>query len=272
MKACSWLLSPLALLATLWTTGAILAAPPVPAVREERPKLDVPYVPTPTAVLDKMLEFAAPTKDDYLIDLGCGDGRIPVAAAQRFGTRGLGVDIDPQRIREANENAELANVTDKVTFRVANLFDTKISDASILTLYLLPNINLELRPRLLEELKPGTRVISHDFDMREWEPDRVERIGTSKIVYMWVVPAKAEGTWAVSGDRGPFTLNLKQSFQQITGEATIDGQTVPLRNPRLHGRQISFELPDKDGQSKRYEGQINDHTIQGQNWQAKPVT
>ncbi len=271
MNARSWQLSPLALLIIVLTCGAALAVPPVPA-REQRPKLDVPYVPTPTAVLDKMFEFAAPTKDDYLVDLGCGDGRIPVAAAQRFGTRGLGVDIDPQRIREANENAELANVTDKVSFRVANLFDTKISDATILTLYLLPNINLELRPRILQELKPGTRVVSHDFDMRGWEPDRVERVGTSKTVYMWIVPAKAEGTWSVSGDNGTFTLTLKQSFQKITGEATIDGQTVALRDPQLAGQRISFELPGKDGQSTRYEGLINENMIQGQNWQAKPVT
>jgi hypothetical protein len=271
MNANAWLSALFAVFVTGLAANSLLAAPPVPPP-ESRPKLDVPYVPTPEAVLDRMLEFAAPGKDDYLIDLGCGDGRIPVAAAQRFGTRGLGVDIDPLRIREANENAQKAKVTDKVTFRQANLFDTKIADATILTLYLLPAINLELRPRILNDLKPGTRVVSHDFDMGDWTPDREARIGDSKTVFLWIVPAKAAGSWTVNDGGKQFTLNLKQKFQQIAGEATIDGQTVPLRNARLEGRQISFEVPEQNGQSKRYEGQVNDNTIQGETWQAKPVT
>ena len=271
MTTNAWLSALFAVFVTGLAANTLMAAPPVPPP-ESRPRLDVPYVPTSEAVLDRMLEFAAPTKDDYLIDLGCGDGRIPVAAAQRFGTRGLGVDIDPLRIREANDNAKNANVTEKVTFRQANLFDTEIADATILTLYLLPAINLELRPRILNELQPGTRVVSHDFDMGDWRPDREARIGDSNSVFMWVVPAKAEGNWTViEGDR-KYTLNILQRFQQIAGEATIDGKTVPLRNTKLEGRQISFELPDKDGQSKRYEGQVKNNTIQGDTWQAKPVS
>ena len=152
--------------------------------------LDVPYVPTPQEVVDKMLSLAQVRDGDYLIDLGCGDGRIPVTAAQRFNIRAYGVDIDPKRIAEARENAKGAGVIDKVVFEEKNLFDTKLSDATVLTLYLLPRINLELRPRILSELKPGTRVVSHAFDMGDWEPDRTEQVNGRKI-FLWTVPARA---------------------------------------------------------------------------------
>jgi SAM-dependent methyltransferase len=152
------------------------------------PKLDVPYVPTPNDVVDRMLQLARVGPDDYLIDLGCGDGRIPVTAAQRFGISAYGVDIDPVRIAEARENARQAGVADKVRFEVRNLFQTDISRASVLTLYLLPHVNLELRPRILSELKPGTRVVSHQFDMGDWYPERTEKIG-ARSIHLWTVPA-----------------------------------------------------------------------------------
>ncbi len=152
--------------------------------------LDVPYVPTPQEVVDKMLSLAQVRDGDYLIDLGCGDGRIPVTAAQRFNIRAYGVDIDPKRITEAREKAKEAGVTDKVVFEEKNLFDTNLSDATVLTLYLLPRINLELRPRILSELKPGTRVVSHAFDMGDWAPDQFEKVN-GRNVYLWTVPARA---------------------------------------------------------------------------------
>ena len=275
MRATTWLPSPLAFLMMMATAGALVAAPPVPnpASEEERPRLDVPYVPTPDAVVDQMMEFAAPTKDDYLIDLGSGDGRIPITAAERFGTRGFGVDLDPRRIREANENAKKANVTDKVTFREANLFDTEIRDATILTLYLLPAVNLELRPRILDELRPGTRVVSHDFHMGDWEPDRLEKVGTVKTVYLWIVPAKVHGKWTVTDKQAnrEFTLELQQTFQQLQGNATIDGRSVPLTNARMEGERIVFELADGD-KPKSYEGRLVDKVIEGEGWQAKPAS
>jgi predicted O-methyltransferase YrrM len=145
--------------------AAILSACMLSAVAADAqsPKLDVIYVPTPAAVVDKMLEMAQVRGDDYLIDLGSGDGRIPVAAARKHGARGFGVDIDPDRVKEAQANAEKAGVADKVEFRVQNLFDTKIGDATVLSLYLLTRLNLDLRPRILSELRPGTRVVSHAF-------------------------------------------------------------------------------------------------------------
>lgn len=157
--------------------------------RGEDVKLDVPYVATPQVVVDKMLELANVTKDDYLIDLGCGDGRIPITAAKQFGTRGMGVDIDPARIYQANVNAVNARVRDKVEFKQQDLFQTDLSKATVLTMYLLPRINLELRPRILNQLKPGTRVVSHSFDMGDWKADK-KIIVEDHTIYLWIVPEK----------------------------------------------------------------------------------
>jgi ribosomal protein L11 methylase PrmA len=138
-----------------------------------------------------MLEIANVTGNDYLIDLGCGDGRIPITAAKSFGTKAMGVDIDPARVQQANANAVSARVTDKVEFKEQDLFKTDFSKATVLTMYLLPRINLELRPRILSELKPGTRVVSHAFDMGDWKPDKVVEVEGRKI-YLWIVPEPAQ--------------------------------------------------------------------------------
>ena len=153
---------------------------------------EVPYVPTKELVVDKMLEMADVKGTDVLWDLGSGDGRIPITAAKRFGTRGVGVDIDPQRVKEANENARKNNVTDKVRFIEEDLFNVDFSEATVVTLYLLPEVNLRLRPKLLDSLKPGTRIVSHNYDMGNWQPEKVEIVKTSDnddhIVYFWRVP------------------------------------------------------------------------------------
>ncbi|MBW4580745.1 MAG: class I SAM-dependent methyltransferase [Tildeniella nuda ZEHNDER 1965/U140] len=154
---------------------------------------DVVYVPTPTEVVDRMLALAKVKNNDVIYDLGSGDGRIVITAAQKLGATGVGVDIDPERIREANENAQKAKVTDRVQFRQQDLFQTDLRQASVVTLYLLPDLNLKLRPKLFQELKPGTRVVSHDFDMGDWKPERTERInvgGRQHTVYYWVIPSK----------------------------------------------------------------------------------
>lgn len=153
---------------------------------QERPG-DVPYVPTPQPVVDAMLAVAKVGKNDVLYDLGSGDGRIVNTAAQKFGTRGVGIDINPERIEEANENAKKAGVTDRVRFVQQDLFKTDFSEATVVTLYLLPEINLQLRPKLLKELKPGTRIVSHAFDMGDWKPQQTLNV-EGKSVYYWVVP------------------------------------------------------------------------------------
>jgi SAM-dependent methyltransferase len=158
--------------------------------QESQTKKDVPYVPTPQAVVDEMLRLAAVTKNDVVYDLGSGDGRIVITAAKKYGARGVGVDIDPERVKEANANALQAGVTDRVKFLQQDLFATDLKGASVVTLYLLPAVNLKLRPKLWAELKPGTRVVSHSFDMGDWKPENTVEIQGSKIYY-WVIPAKA---------------------------------------------------------------------------------
>ena len=150
---------------------------------------DVPFVPTPEAVVDKMLEVAQVGPNDVVYDLGSGDGRIVIAAAKK-GARAVGIDIDPQRIREARENARQAGIGKRVEFRQGDLFEADLSGATVVTLYLLSGVNQRLRPKLLSELKPGTRIVSHAFDMGDWKPESVDHVGSSTI-YSWVVPARS---------------------------------------------------------------------------------
>jgi SAM-dependent methyltransferase len=158
-----------------------------PHVRADTPRLDVPYVPTPQPVVDKMLEMAKVRAGDVVYDLGCGDGRIVITAAREHGARGVGIDINPERIKEARENASTAGVVDKVEFKVGDLFKSDFSEATVVTLYLLPEVNSRLRPQLWRQLKVGTRVVSHDFDMGpEWPPENVEHVGP-KIIYYWTI-------------------------------------------------------------------------------------
>jgi len=170
---------------------ASTASPALPATGDQsstKREPDVIYVPTPQPVVDRMLELAKLQPGDVLYDLGSGDGRIPVTAAKKYGVRAVGIDINPERIAEANANAKVAGVTDKVSFIEADLFLTDIAQADVVTLYLLQSLNVKLRPKLLAELKPGTRIISHSFDMaEEWEPEHTEKVD-SNTIYMWTVP------------------------------------------------------------------------------------
>lgn len=158
-------------------------------VRIPQRQPDVPYVPTPQPVVDRMLAIAKVNRNDVVYDLGSGDGRLVIAAAQRYGARGVGIDINPKRIQQANANAQRAGVTQLVEFRQQDLFETDLSDATVVTLYLLPSVNLKLRPKLLQELQPGTRIVSHAFDMGDWEPQKVEQVN-GRTVYYWVVPER----------------------------------------------------------------------------------
>jgi precorrin-6B methylase 2 len=182
---------PLALVVALLLV-AVAAWAQAPTTERKAP--DVPYVPTKERVLEEMLKMVSIKPNDVLYDLGCGDGRIVIQAARKFGIRGVGIDIDPERIREANDNARKAGVTDKVKFVEGDLFDADIKEATVVTLYLLPAVNLRLRPKLLSDLKPGTRIVSHNYDMGDWQPLKTSRLtveGTEHIVYFWVVPPRA---------------------------------------------------------------------------------
>lgn len=151
--------------------------------------LDVPYVPTPMPVVDAMLDLAKVVKSDTVYDLGCGDGRIVVRAASRFGCRGVGVDLNPERVKEAKENAIKSNVTELTRFEVGDVFEFDFSAATVVTMYLLPSVNLRLRPRLLKELKPGTRIVSHDFHMGDWAPQVTREVNRSRI-FLWTIPPR----------------------------------------------------------------------------------
>ena len=158
------------------------------AAQEERPHLDVPFVPTPHDVVAAMLKLADVHKGDLMYDLGCGDGRLVVAAAKEYGAHATGIDIDPERLKEARENAQNEGVADQVTFRQEDLFTTDFHDADVVTLYLLPSVNLKLRPKL-QQLKPGARIVSHSFDMGDWKPDKTVDVD-GRYIYLWVIPAK----------------------------------------------------------------------------------
>lgn len=212
----------------------------------------VPYVPTPQEVVERMLETAKVTANDYVIDLGSGDGRIVITAAKKHGARGFGVDLNPERIAEANANARKAGVTGKVAFYQRDLFETDVSEATVITMYLLPRVNMELRPRLLE-LRPGTRLVSHDFSMEDWKPDAHVQMevkekyggaGGKSDIYFWVVPAKVGGTWQwqlpVFGKGRAYEVTLNQKFQVLTGSVKVGGRSVTLQNLRLRGDEIRF--------------------------------
>jgi len=225
-------------------------------------ELDVPYVPTPREVVSRMLEMADVQPADFVVDLGSGDGRIAIAAVRERGARGaMGVDIDPERIAEARANAERAGVADKVEFRRQDLFDTDLSRASVLTMYLLPDVNLKLRPRILDELPPGTRVVSHAFTMRDWEPDASASVD-GRSIYLWIVPAKVDGAWKVRAPEGEFTVEFAQRFQKLSGMARLPDRNAALGEAALRGQAIRFTL-DEGGQARTYVGKVEGDRISG---------
>jgi hypothetical protein len=222
--------------------------PPQPQQAARTP--DVIYVPTPFETIDRMLAVARVGRNDLLFDLGSGDGRIVIAAARKFGARGVGIDIDPQRITESRRNADTAGVTHLVEFRQADLFETDLREATVVTLYLLPQLNVKLRPKLFAELRPGTRVVSHSFDMGDWETDSTF-MADGRTVHYWVMPADLAGTWALTTTEGGaerrYELRLRQQYQRATGTATVGGRQATLSAMRVRGDSVSFTLAAAGG-------------------------
>ncbi len=232
----------------LWLTGCGqgVVTEPVESVEVRQADLDVPYVPTPYAVVDEMLRLANLGKDDVLYDLGSGDGRIVITAAKQYGARGVGIDLDPRRIAESEANARRAGVAGRVRFIQGDLFKADLSQASAVTLYLLSSVNERLRPKLLKELRPGTPVISHTFAMGEWEPDKTVKVNGHNV-FLWIIPAHAEGTWDFTAESGVavqrFVLSFSQTFQKVTGTAYIDGRQLPVEEGRIMGDRVVFSIP-----------------------------
>jgi SAM-dependent methyltransferase len=217
---------------------------------------DVVWVPTPESLVEKMLDLAQVTSDDFLIDLGSGDGRTVIAAAKR-GTRAHGIEYNPEMVELSRRNAASEGVSDKATFARADLFESDFSRATVITMFLLPQINLKLRPKILE-LKPGTRIVSNSFTMGDWEPDDTRSTGDDCAGWctalLWIVPAKAAGTWTLPNGE----LVLEQKFQMLSGTIKIDNRSVPIASGRTCGEEIYIRTAEDE-----YRGRITGDTISG---------
>jgi SAM-dependent methyltransferase len=203
----------------------------------------VPFVTTPPGVVKAMLKLADVTGSDIVYDLGSGDGRIVIAATRDFGARAVGVEIDPKLVQESERNAENAGVSSRVRFLQQDLFQADITEATVVTLFLLPGVNAILAPKLLKELRPGTRIVSYWYDMGEWQPDKTIRVDTLGVYY-WVVPAHVDGMWTLNIPTaegiGSQILSFRQAFQKISGSVRLNGRKLDLRDPRIDGEHLSF--------------------------------
>ena len=235
---------------------------------QEKIKLDVPYEPSAEDVVGAMLEIAKVGKNDLVYDLGCGDGRIVIAAAKKAGARAVGVDLDPVRIKESLENARKADVTDRVQFFQKDLFQTQIGPATVVMLYLYPEVNLKLRPKLFRELKPGTRVVSHSHDMRDWEPDQTITTAGGHVIHFWVIPANVTGTWEwdMSGEKERYVLKLSQQFQRVSGKLHLGSDEIPVKNLELRGDRLQFTVErifKGETQTRRFIGRVQGNLLEG---------
>jgi SAM-dependent methyltransferase len=243
----------------LGVNGALAQA--APAAKPFEPQVgqsgkDVIWVPTPQSLVDRMLDVAKVTKDDFVIDLGSGDGRTVITAAKR-GVKALGIEYNPEMVELSKRNAEREGVADRVEFVKADLFETDFSKATVITMFLLPDINLRLRPKLLD-MKPGTRIVSNTFSMGDWPPDDTVDGGEACTsyckAYYWVIPAKVDGVWKTPQGE----LALEQKFQRFTGSLTADGVRTPITDGRLEGDRIAFTAG-----AVRFTGQVAGDAITG---------
>jgi len=217
------------------------------SAQAQKIRLDVPFVPTPYEVVDEMLRLAELKKGDILYDLGSGDGRIVIEAAKRAGIRAVGIDIDPVRIEESREKAREAGVEELVEFRGQNIFEADFSQATVVTMYLLPDVNIRLRPVILRTLKPGTRVVSHSFDLDEWEPETMTYVAASlypHTVYLWIVPANISGVWEwkmnLNQKKIDARLEIEQHFQKFNGRLALGGEIIPVPESKVKGDLIEI--------------------------------
>jgi hypothetical protein len=236
---------------------------------------DTPYVQTPQNVVDRMLEIAQVKRGDYVIDLGSGDGRMVITAAKKHGARGFGVDLDRRLVALGNSNAKKAGVADRAQFFQRDLHVTDFSQASVLSIYLLPEVNLMIRGRILATLQPGSRVVSHDYNMGLWPPDyqtelaapgKTVGIGERSKIFFWVVPGRAAGRWrwelALDGKPVPFEAALQQNFQVLEGTLGSGGRSARIENGKLAGDDIVFAAT-LDGVRYEFSGRIFNHALQG---------
>lgn len=215
-----------------------------------RERLDVRWEPSPRDVISEMIKIAGVGSKDVFYDLGCGDGRVVIDAVNRTGARGVGIDLDPARIKECHWNAMKEEASNIVRFMRADLFESDISEAMVLFIFLFPDVNLRLRPKLLEELRPGTRIVSYCHDMGRWEPDHRVMI-RDNYLYLWVVPANMSGRWEggieAEGEKRSLLLELHQEFQRVSGSVYIGGEVVSVRNIPIGGDRFRFSIDGPEG-------------------------
>lgn len=229
-------------------------------------EVPTPYLPSTNVAVDEMLRLADVKPSDLVVDLGSGDGRIPITAATQFGARGFGVDIDAKLVQEATENARKAGVADRVRFVQRDVFETDIKEATVVTLYLLTGLVNRLKPKLMNELRPGTRIIAHDFGFKDWTPDR--SVNISKNYFLYIVPANVGGSWKLEATLGDaqhsYEIDIKQDHQKIRGGARTEGGTgfLPLFESRLEGDRIGFVLVD-EGRAHHFEGRVHASYMEG---------
>jgi hypothetical protein len=237
---------------------------------------DVVLVPTPQVTAEHMLKMAAVGKNDFVIDLGSGDGRMVILAAHAHGARGFGVDLDPALVATARENAQRAGVAARAEFFRRNMFETDLRQATVVTMYLLPELNLRLRPKLLAELRPGARVLSHDYDMGDWEWDAFAKLNVPEktvgekgvsYAYLWIVPASVHGIWNMKlAGADAHELSLVQAFQKIDGVLKLGARPQQLSRLRLRGDEIGFVLESGSGEARvlyDFSGRVRDKTMRG---------
>ena len=255
------------LLSALLISGMNLAYSTTPAAPNYTPVQgqagkDVIWIPTPEALIDKMLTAAQVTDKDKVFDLGAGDGIIAITAARKFGAQAVGIEFNPDMAQFARRKVAEAGMTDKVKIITGDIFQEDFSSATVVTLYLMPHLNMKLRPTLLK-MKPGTRVVSHAFTMGDWEPDETMSCGYAQG-YFWVVAAQVEGSWVMNGlDGGPIRVNLSQSFQNIGGTLTRGGQTFAMLGAKLRGDEVKFQFITPDRKVHAFSGRVEGGRLSG---------
>ncbi len=222
---------------------------------------DVIWVPTPEDLVERMLRMAQTTPKDFVVDLGSGDGRTVIAAAKKFGARSLGIEFTPELVDLSTRNAAREGVTANAKFIRGDIFETDFSQATVVTLYLLPGLNLKLRPRILD-MKPGTRVVSHQFNMDDWQPDETTNLD-GRRAYFWIVPAKVSGTWRILSGSDVWDATLEQRYQAVDGSIRLGALNAGLRETRLVGDRISFAFIDNAGVRREFTGRVSGANIDG---------
>jgi len=222
---------------------------------------DVIWVPTPDDLVERMLRMAQTTSKDYVVDLGSGDGRTVIAAAKKFGARSLGIEYNADMVDLSTRNAAREGVTANAKFIRGDIFETDFTQATVVTMYLLPGLNLKLRPKILD-MKPGTRVVSHQFNMDDWQPDETTNLD-GRRAYFWIVPAKVNGTWRIQSGSDVWDATLEQRYQVIEGSIKLGALNAGLREPRLVGERISFVFVDNAGVRREFTGRVNGPAMDG---------